>query len=270
MDHHFLAQFHLRRWANGNGRVLQWGRIAHTGKIVSKEVAPAATAYGPGLYALKGVPDAKTNVVEERLLGDIDNRAAPILEQLIDKGVQSLNARNRFDWARYLNASAARVPKVIAEANSKAASLLGRKLSEGGAEMEWMFDDPSGPLVNLGIVAMSRFFFTYHKPTRRFLSLRWFVRDVSGSKEALMIGDDPLGRTGNLYEAGCLITLPLSANRLFIATDSPSVAAQVREASDQEVVEAANRQSLINAKQFAYGVADRDMVDEYLLTSLKK
>ena len=68
MDHHFLAQFHLRRWANGNGRVLQWGRIAHTGKIVSKEVAPAATAYAPGLNALKGVPDAKTNVVEERLL----------------------------------------------------------------------------------------------------------------------------------------------------------------------------------------------------------
>src|SRR5437899_10233779 len=74
-----------------------------------------------------------------------------------------------------------------------------------------------------------------------------------------MISPPRDGRTGNFYEAGCLITLPLSANRLFIATDSPSVAAQVREASDQEVVEAANRQSLMSAKQFAYGAADRDM-----------
>ncbi|MGX9575758.1 DUF4238 domain-containing protein [Mesorhizobium sp. f-mel] len=270
MDHHFLAQFHLKRWIDTDGRLLRWGRIPATGQVVSKRVAPAATAYSAGLYAIKGVAETKENAIEELILGDIDNRAAPLLAKLIDKGVRSLGAQERRHWARYLNASAARVPHVIAEANSKATIVMERMLSESdSSRLDWVRGDPSGPLVNGGIVAMSRFF-SLRRTIERFLSMRWTVREVSGSRMPLMIGDDPLSMTGNLYEAECLVTLPLSPRHLFLATDTPSVAAAINRRSDRELVRAVNGDTLLKAKQFAYGAAERDMIEEYLLISLKK
>ncbi|MER9853749.1 MULTISPECIES: DUF4238 domain-containing protein [unclassified Mesorhizobium] len=269
MDHHFLPQFHLRQWANSEGLVTRWGRIPSSGKLTKRSLHPAATAYSPGLYALKGVSDAKVDAIEEHVLGDIDNRAAPILNQLIEKGVRSLSARQRYYWARYLNASAARIPYVVAEANSKASSVLERMLSEPDPGLEWVHNDASGPLFNGGIVALAKFF-SYKKPIDRFLSLRWSVRNVSNSKLPLMIGDDPLGRTGNLYEADCLVTLPLSPNHVFLATDSPRVINAINRRHDQQLVELVNQQSLSDAKQFAYGDADLNMVDQWLITALKK
>ncbi|MER9840511.1 DUF4238 domain-containing protein [Mesorhizobium australicum] len=104
-DHHYVPQFHLRNWADSEGLVNRWGRIAHNGKLVQKRVSPAATGYVPGLYALEHVPSDKIHLIEEKVFGVVDRKAASILEKLTSQGVRSLSKVDRQWWAIYLNAT---------------------------------------------------------------------------------------------------------------------------------------------------------------------
>src|SRR5258708_18055310 len=85
-DHHYVPQFHLRNWENKDREITQWGRIAHSGKLVRRPVPAAGTAYSPGLYSLEQVDLAETQQVETKILGQIEDRASPVLRKFVREG----------------------------------------------------------------------------------------------------------------------------------------------------------------------------------------
>lgn len=263
---------------NSDSLITQWGRIAHTGKLTRKQVSPAGTAYVPGLYALEHVPADKVHLVEERVFGFVDDKAAPILEKMILRGSKSLSIEERYWWAIYLNAALLRVPHIVASISKGVEELQQKVLSEPDADfdaakgdateqnlLEWAQNHAPGALANSAMEILSQMI-GERRPIERLLSFWWIVRDVGNSSRPLMLGDDPLERIGDLYRPKCLINLPLSPSHAFFATDSQSIAEHIQQLTDRQVVDGTNISTISTAKKFVYGNADSRFVDRYLLT----
>lgn len=277
MDHHHLPRFHLAKWSDANGQVVRWGRVRETGKITRRLLAPDATAYVPDLYALQDVPKEKVHAVEQKVFGTIDGRAAQILDLLIERGATALDYESRQFWALYLNASVARVPHNVSAISKQARELLVKILSEpdeafnaakGDAPeatlLEWVENHAPAQLSNSGMMALTSFL-GLKRPIERLLSFECFVRDVGGSSRSLLIGDEPFGRVGDLYQSNCLVRIPLSPGRAFFATNSRRIAESIKAMSDRKVVNASNITSVSSAKKFVYGEAEETFIDRYLL-----
>ncbi|WP_352860106.1 DUF4238 domain-containing protein [Mesorhizobium sp. M1163] len=271
-----MPQFHLRRWADTAGYVTQWGRIKHNGKLTRKGVAPAATGYVPGLYALEHVPADMVHLVEERVFGFVDDKAAPILEKMVVRGAKSLSIEERYWWAIYLNAALLRVPHVVASISKRIEEMQQKILSEPDADfdaakgsapernlLEWAQNHAPSALANSGMETLSKMI-GESRPIERLLSFWWTVRDVSNSSRPLMLGDDPLERIGDLYRPKCLINLPISPGHAFFATNARSIAENIAKMPDRRVVDATNISTISTAKKFVYGDAEPSFVDRYL------
>jgi hypothetical protein len=280
-DHHFISQFHLRKWEATDGTILQWGRIKHNEKLIKKSVFTAATAYVPGLYSLKDVPIDQTQEIEEKVFGQIESRASPVLNQLIEGRCQLLTEIERMNWSLYLNASVLRVPSAIQRLTVTTEKHLVDSFSSNSEEfdalkssfeeqnlLEWTKNHAPSYIANLPMETLAKLIF---KPEiiERFLQFNWLVRDVSLSSNKLMIGDNPLGREGDLFSPKSLISIPLSPTHIFFGSNSTAVIENIKGKASKELVKLNNIQSLATTKKFAYGAAESSFVDRYLLrTSL--
>jgi hypothetical protein len=278
-DHHYVPQFHLRNWEGENREITQWGRIAHNGKLVRKPVTAAGTAYSPGLYSLEQVHPAETQQVETRILGQIEDRASPVLRKLVTGGPASLSVEDRYWWTRYLQAALLRVPHVVEKMKTEGQQIVRNHLALDHADflaakgaapektlLEWAENHAPATIANTGLRVMVRMLHD-ERVIDRIIHFGWIVRDVSKSSRALLVGDDPLERIGDLYKPRCLISIPLTPTHVFFGTDAPEVAKRIHEMSDREVVNASNISTLSTAKRFAFGEAERPFVDRYLLRS---
>lgn len=276
-DHHYVPQFHLRNWEGIGREIRQWGRIEHNGKLVCSSVAAAGTAYSPGIYSLEHVHPEATQQVETRILGQIEDRAAPVLRKLIAGGPASLSVEDRYWWTRYLQASLLRVPHVIEKMKIEGRQIVRDHLAQdhpdflaakGAAPeetlLEWAENHAPGSIANTGLRVLVRML-NDEDVIDRIIHFGWIVRDVSNSNRALLIGDDPFERIGDLYKPRCLISIPLTPTHVFFGTDAPEVAQRIEQMSDRAVVNASNVSTLSTAKRFAYGEAERSFIDRYLL-----
>lgn len=276
-DHHYVPQFHLRMWENADGKINQWGRVAYNGKLVSARVTSAATAYVPGLYALERVNQVEAQQIETQILGKIETEAKPVLEKLISNGPRALSIEDRYWWTVYLIASLLRVPHIVKRVKAEASERIKRDLSQDIPEYtaakgnaaedtlyEWALRNAPARVANFGQSVLVRLLGS-EKAIDRIIHLHWLVRDVSSASRRLLLGDNPFERVGDLYKPRTTISLPLSPTRLFIASDATDIVEHFARMPARDLVKANNQSSLINAKKFTFGEAERAFIDRYLL-----
>jgi hypothetical protein len=276
-DHHYVPQFHLRNWEGSDHQITQWGRIAYNGKLVREQVTAAGTAYVPGLYSLEHVPPEEVQQIETKILGQIEDRASPVLSKLVADGPASLSVEDRYWWTRYLQASLLRVPHVVEKMKNEGRQIARNHLTldheeflsaKGAAPektlLEWAEKHAPARIANTGLRVMVRML-NNEPAIDRIIHLSWLVRDVSESSRPLLIGDDPFERIGDLYKPRCLISIPLTPTHVFFGTDAPDVVEHINKMSDRAVVNASNVSTVSTAKRFAYGEAERTFMDRYLL-----
>jgi hypothetical protein len=81
MRHHYVPQFLLRRWSGATGKLRTY--TMRNGCLTQKDMAPRATGYKNGLYALvAGVLGYPEDHQEKQLFGPIDNDAAVALNKI--------------------------------------------------------------------------------------------------------------------------------------------------------------------------------------------
>lgn len=277
--HHYVPQFHLRKWNRADGLITQWGRIPYNGKLFCKPVASSATAYVPGLYSLEHVNDEEAQQIEARVLGKIETEAAPVLHRLISHGPEKLTVQERYWWAVYLIAALLRVPHIVAMVKTRAKERIEHDLSQDIPEYtaamgnapeatlyEWALRNAPARVANFGLTVLVSLL-GHEKAIDRIIHLRWLVRDLSSSSRRLLLGDNPFERVGDLYKRRTTISIPLSPTHLFIASDAGDIVEHFDQMRARDVVKVNNQSSLINAKRFVYGEAERSFVDQYLLRS---
>ena len=274
-DHHYVSQFHLRKWEGADRKITQWGRIAYNGKLVRKLVSTAQTAYVPGLYMLEHVSPHEAEQIETKIFGGIETEAKPVLDKLIADGPGSLSVRDRYWWTVYLNAAILRVPHVVTKVKSDAERFVRAALSADleeynaikgnipeGTLLEWVERHAPARLANSGMKILVDLLFR-ERSIDRIIHLTWIVRDVSDASTKLLIGDNPFERIGDLYKPRTLISIPLSPTHVFFASDARDILSKLKAATAKEVVRASNVSTLTTAMKFAYGDAEPQFVDRH-------
>ncbi|MBB5752859.1 DUF4238 domain-containing protein [Prosthecomicrobium pneumaticum] len=275
-DHHYVPQFHLGMWSGPSGQINQWGRIAYNNKLVCTPVTTAATAYVPGLYSLAHVNDEEAQQIETELFGRIETSAKPVLEKLISHGPAKLSVKERYWWTIYLNASLLRVPHIVEMVTSSVQERIARDMSQTIPEFdaakgdapentlyEWASKHAPARVANSGLKVLVDLIQS-EKAIDRIIHLHWLVKDVSTGPRRLLLGDNPFKRVGDLYKTRTTISIPLSPTRLFIASDAQDIIDHFARLPARDVVKANNQSSLINAKKFVYGDAERNFIETYL------
>ncbi|HBM87658.1 MAG: DUF4238 domain-containing protein [Parvibaculaceae bacterium] len=274
-DHHYLAQFHLKQWRNAQGEFVQWSRIPYKGGIRRKLVTPAQTAYVPGLYNLKSPRPEVVQKAEKEVFGRIENEASPILKKIIGSKVTKLTSNERIRWALYLNTSLLRLPHNVQKIKFDSAMHVTSDLAKQSDEYDalksetdadtllfWAQEHAPDYLENSGMRVLVKMLHG-ERLLRRFCEFKWDVRDLSRISTRLLIGDNPFVLAGGLFDEKCLVVLPLSPTKLFLASGSPDVLAAAEATSDKEIATRNNISMLNNAKKFAYGLAEKSFVDKH-------
>lgn len=215
--------------------------------------------------------------VETKFFGEIETQAGPILEKLIAGGAASLSIADRYWWSLYLNASKVRVPHIVQRVRHDADLKIRTALTANPEEyLAIKGDAPEGTLLdyaerhaparlaNSGISVVVGLI----QETRvidRIAQLSWIVREVTGNTPSFMIGDDPFGRVGDLFKPRTLISIPLSPRHAFFGTDAADIIGRISTMRSDDLVAASNVTTLRSAKRFAYGDADPNFIDQYLL-----
>lgn len=262
-------------WEKQNNRISQWGRTPHDNAVVCRQVASAATAYSPGLYAPEHVDDSKKQIIEQEVFGTIDNAAKLVMDKIIHNDINSLTLDERKKWIRYLIAAQLRTPHVVERIKTQTEKHHKKKLSALRPEfesdeksvaeenpLEWIQKNHPARLANSHWQII--FKMLEHEKTIEYIyRLHWLVKDVSMSSRSLLLGDVPYQEVRPLYEPGTLISLPLSPTHIFLASDTEETIKHFIEMSPRELVKRSNISALTTAKRFVYGDAEKTFVDEH-------
>lgn len=277
-DHHYIAQFQLRQWADpATGKLVRWGRVAFNGKLTRKEVTSAQTGYKPGLYALTHVPPEEAQRIETEVFQPLESEGAMLLERLISSGPSRLPRNERLAWAHYVNASVVRVPHLVDSFEKDMQALLQKELvlpspefdqaaEKGGAStlLEWGLKYKPDMYYNSGKLMIERLI-KHKRPIDRLVSMPWVVRHVEESDRPLMISDNPVQRFGSLFSDDGLVMLPLTPRHLFVAVGHEKYTDAVKKVSARRLVGICNGATLRSAREFAYGIAEETFVERNLL-----
>jgi len=226
--HHYVPQFYLREWLDGDRKGVWLYKRNTTNQITFRRRSPKSIGYVEDLYSLK--PETKwpvlnyeADAIEKNFFSLIDDAASLVHQKLIFSGVNSLSSQDRLDWALFLNSLIERNPKRINEVEQ----------SFSIEEIKQEFVKRWGKstfLDNLDIDAI------HHNSIRNALAnyiaddtfvkyvanMRWAIVHLSIEGEHFLTGDMPIlvngGMEGNPIH---LLSIALSPNKLMILhTDS--------------------------------------------------
>jgi hypothetical protein len=98
------------------------------------------------------------------------------------------------------------------------------------------------------------------------INMTWGVLDVSAAPHTLLTSDRPSIRSHGLGHPDCLLTVPLSPGRLFVAANDIRQLRKLAAQLPRETVARANRLAVMVAVQNVYGTNDAQLpfVDQWL------
>ncbi len=112
MDHHYIPNLWLKRWAGDDGSVRRYRKRSHDGQITCKRLSPQAFGCVEDLYK-SPYPDEETaHMLERRFFGTIDDMAAAALEALLAVKVEIPGEPLR-DWVHFIMSLMFRTPKGV-------------------------------------------------------------------------------------------------------------------------------------------------------------
>jgi hypothetical protein len=264
IKHHYNPQFYLRRWAGADGRLFRFHR-PHIETVVSS-ISPEHTGFEDYLYTLKKSDDPQ--VLEKSFFSRVDSDAAPLLERFLHLGPgrlailspSELTDQERSDWARFLNSLQHRGPHSLDEIRSILDQNARNAIEVRGAEktdeepityerfrelIGSEHDDAAKlilpKLIDDEIIGQAT------------VAMTWAVLDVTSASHSLLTSDRPYIRTLGLLDPSCLVHVPISPSRMFLAANDVGQLEMAAAVSTSECVRRANDLVVRRAVRNVYG-----------------
>lgn len=276
--HHFLPQFYLSRWANGQGQLSTYSR--QRGKLFVREYAPKSIGAEKGLYALNGVAPEHRNAIEREFMGpEVDDSASRALRILLSETRPVLPMDLRMAWVRFLMSLLVRLPNLLRKLKADASETLAQEIIKRPEEYEALRRATDPPtlmefLRERGIDGLVEDFGTTLIPglvelpqmKADIARMDWRVFHFRDGPYGLVTSDFPICMLPGLASPDCLISLPLSPTAIFLASYSSDLLNQLDALQPPALIDSANRISIQSAQQYVY--ADNrqyyDLVDRFL------
>ena len=266
MDQHHVPQFLLRAWGDGNpnGKVVAF-RL-DLAEVTSRSLAPRSTGYETDAWTLTSpiVAGEDEYVIETKTMQSVDDDAAKVRAKLMAKGVQSLTAEERCDWARFLTSLRARQPVFVEKIKSVGKSELLSHLAADpdqylaivGADdpptlIEWAEKRVPGLIENFGLTNYPSLI-DHADLVTKIINLRWLLLDVGKARYELLLSDNPCISIGKIDDPEVVITLPISPTRVFVACGGAQTAQNFIRAHPDKLVMLANESAINQASKRVY------------------
>jgi hypothetical protein len=229
VKHHYIPEFFMRRWADGDGLVREYRRPRDD--LTSKRKAPAATGWIRDLYANENKTDPlERQALEMVFMSDVDNKAADALSFIEEHREKPQDWDLRDAWSRYLTSLLHRSPERVAyltkrvrdfEEGSLNPDLARRYSLLAGADDPPTFEEwlaKQGPLTPDLRVKLIEILIGSSRIGRAISRMRWRVHQLDNLEFGFISGDLPLMMSNGLGHDQSFVLLPISATRLFIAS----------------------------------------------------
>ena len=266
MRHHYVPQFLLGPWAENNpDRKLEVFRL-DLPNISSSRHTPKYTGFDDDLYALtkEVVAGMEKQAIEKKFLMSVDHRGSVARSKLESQGLKSLSDEERVDWARFLMSLRIRQPEIVHQLQKEAKEHLRKSLNENPEEYdklitdgepetleEWTESQYPRLIDNIGLSFFHELIDNPHYGNR-ILQMKWWIWDFSGVSYELLLSDHPCIFTSGIDDPNCVIALPISPKKAFIATQDDNVANRLRQSRTRELAVSLNESSVLQARVRIY------------------
>ena len=266
MRHHYVPQFLLSPWAkNTPDKKFEVFRL-DLPHLPSSRHPPKYTGFVDDLYALteEVVAGMERQAIEKLFLRRIDNSGARVRRKLENQGLESLTEEDKVDWTRFLMSLRFRQPNIVHEIQQKSAHRLKAILKDRQEDYEELIIDGASPTLEEwtekqfpGLIENFGLSF-FHKLVdnsyygNKILRMKWGIWDFQEVQYDLLLSDHPCIFTSGIDETNCVIALPISPKKAFLATQSNNTAETIREQGPKDIAMLLNESSVLQASVRIY------------------
>jgi hypothetical protein len=260
-DHHFIPAFYLRQWAGLDGKVVEYARKGS--KLIAKPVGPHATGFERDLYAFPKLPAAQAQFMEQVFFAYADQKASDALDVHLGVSSNPWTGELLSAWSRFVLGVHLRHPDAMPELRAAAEAIwkasgddhqtIYEAIREPGdpATFDEMLArrDPLTPIkvqVNLIVKALDNDIVGTHLNR-----MKWATIDLSASPVPLLTSDRPV-EIFNLKEPNGVLSIPISATKMFLAVNDEATFATIRAARPDRIVADVNTFVVTRARRFVW------------------
>jgi hypothetical protein len=275
MDHHYIPQFYLRRWARPDGQ-LSVMRLVHGGNIALADKYPAGTGYLSDLYRTECVTEQKEQHLERAFMSPLDNAANRALERILALDESEWNGEDQKAWTVFLLSLMFRNPETVKELKEIVSEIWQVSLSELEANYEKRrlpdfpetfaefikLTDPATPHI-----AATNFLMQTIENERLgpgIINLHWSIIRTPPSVRPFLTSDRPIVRPLPLHDPAAYLALPADPHTLFIASKQWGLDKELSLFPQSELVDHINYAVMSQARQFVWAT------DETQLENVRK
>lgn len=248
--HHFVPEFLLCEWRNAEGKIRRYSRNP-VGEIGVKPLAPGGMGYQRGLYSIDGFPPEHRQQVETLFMEPLDTAAADAHRLLLGGNVGALSDEQRCRWAGLVMSLGFRGPGEVGGIRAAVDALLDPAVSKAVLGLDVPDDFPEPARHKLAMDVLMHSIDDKERGTE-LINMHWKVIEV-GQRHELLISDSPIWEPTLFARSGdpkSYVAMPIAPGKLFVASNSPRLAAALGMLPPRELVHRQNRATVRQAEHF--------------------
>lgn len=232
--HHYLPQFFMRRWADVEGKVIEYRRPRND--LVHKKKDPAQTGYVNELYSNTNESDpVKRQALEMVFMQQVDSQAAHALVHIEQYGTKPNDAKLRDAWSRFLMSMVHRTPERIKyfttmieyyEVRTLNPELRDKYPPICGPDDPENFEDwlaLAGPITPELGVNLLKLIIDSSLIGDTLNTMIWSVYTLANPRFGFLTGDQPVMLSNGIGHPQGFVIIAISPSKLFIAAHDQNV-----------------------------------------------
>ena len=267
LRHHFLPEFYLKRWAQQDGRLVEYKK-PYANTVKPRRTHPKGTGFIFRLYAVEGLPDDVAHEMESEFLSPVDSRAAQALIAM--QADKEFSTAQRLAWASFVATLLSRMPedidlvkKIIRELAQTILPgfqpIFERLRPENETRTFQQMTDELVGRSNQRAINFARRIMSNDRLIRGIAAMEWSILTFQSAKFEFLTSDRPVIYTNVLGNDQSHIVLPVGPRRLFIAAKDRKLIDRIRGAGEDALVIATNTHVVGAANKYVYGSNDSQL-----------
>lgn len=247
-NHHYLPEFHLKRWADEQGRIFRFTKPHDA--LVTRHVFPSQLGFERNLYTVIDPSSNEPFELETKFFQNVDSQAATAVRKITEKS--ALGEDELRSWAIYVRSLMHRTPDDLVRFRNAALAQLKtttRMLAENASIQPALaarteFDDELIILKTLRRIILNENILSL------LVKCHWVAIDLTQANHTLMISDHPVIQTNGLLVEGGHIAMPISPCLLCLGAPNKATVDLIASQSVNWLAKQTNFQVVGGARHF--------------------
>lgn len=267
IDHHFVPQFYLKRWAGADGRVCEFARPHR--ELIASSKTPKTTGYQKHLYTVPGLPPEKQSVLEDVVLKQIDQIGSDALDFMLGNptGEKDMPNKLRCGWSRFLMSLMHRSPQKLAALKAGYSDFFKQYLLDLESWLDR--DQPyhenfegaaatfKEDMAEVGWARLFEMATDYPQTGAMLNQMHWSIATIGNPEHHLLTSDHPLVKTDGIKHPEGYVITPVGPTQVFIAVNSAEMAGRIAKTDPRYLVPKLNDTMVRQAVDYVYDTDER-------------